>query len=486
MKKFFAFLLIVLLILTAVLLWNASHVASYQIKAARAKPIQLDKNKAAADLAGAIRIPTVSYEIPADRKMDEIIHFHQYLESTFPHVAAALTHETVNGYSLLYTWKGQDESLAPIVLISHMDVVPIAPGTETKWTHPPFDGAISDGYIWGRGSIDDKAGVIAILESTELLLAEGFKPKRTFYFGFGHDEEVSGQDGAAHVADLLASRGVRPEFLLDEGGLIGQGLIPNITKPIAFIGIAEKGYLTVKLTVVAQTGHSSMPPPHTAIGIMSEAINKVEENQFPSRLCASIKASMSYLAPEMPLSRRIFLANLWLFEPVVSRTMLEEPSSAATVRTTTAVTVISGGVKDNVLPGEAHASVNFRILPGDTVQSVLQHVSDVIADQRVKVEKGDFSSDPSPESDVHSQGFQSIQSAVAATSPDAIVVPNLVVGATDSRHYQKITNQLFRFLPLRLAPEDLERVHGIDERISVDNFAECVAFFHQLMMQSGS
>ncbi|HET6267584.1 MAG TPA: M20/M25/M40 family metallo-hydrolase, partial [Acidobacteriota bacterium] len=270
------------------------------------------------------------------------------------------------------------------------------------------------------------------------------------------------------------------------GGLIGQGLIPNINKPIAFIGIAEKGYITVKLTVVAQTGHSSMPPPHTAIGIISEAINKLEENQFPSRLCASMKASMSYLAPEMPMSRRIFAANLWLFEPLVPRMMVEQPSSAATVRTTTAVTVVSGGVKDNVLPGEAHATINFRILPGDTVESVLKHVSDVIADQRVKIEKADFSADPSPESDLHSEGFQTIQSAIATTAPDAIAAPNLLVGATDSRHYEKITHQLFRFLPLRLAEQDLERIHGINERISVDNFAECVAFYHQLMLQSGS
>ena len=210
----------------------------------------------------------------------EFLALHEYLKETFPKVHSGLTKETINDYSLLYTWKGSDETLKPILLMAHLDVVPVEPASEADWQHPPFEGQIQDGYIWGRGALDDKAGVMGLLEAVETLLAEGFRPKRTIYLAFGHDEELGGPNGAAKIAELLLSRKVELDYVLDEGLIIANGILP-VSKPVALIGIAEKGFVSLELSVETEGGHSSMPPPNTAIGILSEAVNKLEEGQMP-------------------------------------------------------------------------------------------------------------------------------------------------------------------------------------------------------------
>jgi carboxypeptidase PM20D1 len=480
MKRFFAVLGLVLLVLLAVLLVRASTVRSRQIAAPPVADLQVDARAAAGRLAGAIRFPTVSHEGGANVEAAAFDGLHRYLETTFPRVHATLKRETVGGYSLLYTWPGTDPSLPPLLLMSHQDVVPVEPGTEKSWTHPAFSGDMDGQFVWGRGTLDDKVGVMGILEAMELLIGKGFQPKRTILLAFGHDEEVSGPHGAAAIAALLEQRGVHPQLVVDEGGVVAEGMIPGISKPVALISTAEKGFVTVELTAEAPGGHSSMPPPHSAIGNLAAALEQLENHPFPARIDGAARRSFEFLAPEMPLGSRLPLTNLWLFGPLVERSLAGSPASNSRIRTSTAVTIVRGGVKENVLPHEAKGWVNFRILPGDTVAGVLEHVRSLVGPGVKVAIWGHSQTEPSPESDAYGPDFQLLQKTIAQTMPGALVAPNLLSGGTDTKHYQKLSHEVFRFIPVRVHEEDLARVHGTNERIGIENYGEVVRFFAQL------
>jgi carboxypeptidase PM20D1 len=481
MKRFLAVVGLVLLVLLAVLLIRASTVDSRQLGDVPVNDLQVDARAAASRLAGAIRFPTVSHEGGADVEAAAFDGLHRYLEATFPRVHSTLKRETVAGYSLLYTWQGTDPSLPPLLLMSHQDVVPVEPGTEKSWTHPAFSGQMDDRFVWGRGALDDKVGVMGILESVELLLAKGFQPKRTVLLAFGHDEEVSGLHGASAIAALLQQRGVHPQLIVDEGGVVAEGMVPGITKPVALVGTAEKGFVTVELTVEAPGGHSSMPPPHSAIGQLAAALERLENNPFPARIDGATRHSFDFLAPEMPLGPRLFLTNLWLFEPLAERSFSASPASNSRIRTSTAVTIVRGGVKENVLPHEAKGWVNFRILPGDTVAGVLEHVRSLVGPGVKVAISGQSQTEPSPESDTNGPNFRLLQKTIAQVLPGTLVAPNLLAGGTDTKHYQKLSHEVFRFIPVRVKEEDLARVHGTNERIGIENYGDVVRFFAQLV-----
>jgi carboxypeptidase PM20D1 len=399
----------------------------------------------------------------------------------FPRVHSTLTREVVAGYSLLYTWPGKDPKLAPILLMSHQDVVPVEPGTEKGWTHPAFSGDVADGFVWGRGALDDKVGVLAILEAVETLIGKGFQPQRTILLAFGHDEEVGGAHGAAALAALLAQRGAHPELILDEGGAIVEGLVPGLNCPAALVGTAEKGSMNVELVAESEGGHSSMPPAHTAIGRLASAIEQLEDNPMPARIDGATKRSFDFLAPELPFSQRLVLANLWLFDPIAKHAFAADPAGNARIRTTTATTIFQAGVKVNVLPHQARAVVNFRILPGDTGASVLQHVRDTVGPGIRVARKERFVSEPSPESDVNAPAFRLLQTTLVQTVPHVVVAPNLLSGGTDTRHYESLSPNVYRFLPIRINGEDLKRLHGTNERVGVESYGEAVRFYAQLI-----
>ncbi len=451
-----------------------------------APSVAVDTSSAAARLAGAIRIPTISHQDPARIDEDAFLGLHAYLEENFPRAHGVLEREVVNDLSLLYTWRGSDPALPAVLMMAHLDVVPVDPGTQDDWVHPPFSGAIADGYVWGRGTLDVKSGVTGLMEAAELLVAANFQPKRTIYFAFGHDEEVGGKGGAKAIAERLGSRGVTLELVLDEGGAIVRGVVPGVEEPIAMVGIAEKGYVSLELTVEVTGGHSSMPPSHTASGILSAAVTRLEAEPFEPTLRYSGRF-FSYVAPKMPFVRRVPFANLWLFGPVITSVLSSKPAMSASIRTTTAVTMIEGGVKANVLPTEAKAIVNFRIYPGETVQTVQTAVTEKVADARVKVEvlrDGEaFGTDPSPTSDVDGPGFALIERTVLAVAQQEgmVVAPYLVVGATDSRYFTGLTKNVYRFLFNRMEGEDLARIHGTNERIAVEDYAKTVAFYHEIL-----
>jgi carboxypeptidase PM20D1 len=443
---------------------------------------EVDVQKAALHLSQALRFETISHENPEDNDAAAFSLLHAYLQAAYPEVHSQLSLEVVAGSSLLFEWQGTEPDLAPIVLMAHQDVVPIEPGTEGEWSYRPFGGEIADGFLWGRGAMDDKGSLIAILEAVETLLARGFHPKRTIYLAFGHDEEVGGEVGAAAIAKLLRERGVEPLLVLDEGGAIADGFLPGLDRPIATVGTAEKGSASVEIAVKVEGGHSSVPPRQTAIGILSRAVVRLEENPLPGGIQGPFRDMLLAVGREMPFSRRLVLANLWLFGPLVERRLSRVPAADSMMRTSTAVTIIDGGIKANVLPSKATAVVNFRIAPGDTVESVLDHVRRVVEDPRVTVVEAREAREPSPVSPTDSEGYRLVERTIRQIFPEAVIAPYLLPGGTDSRHFASLTPNVYRFGAIRVDASDLRRAHGTDERISVDVLSRMVSFYMQLLM----
>jgi carboxypeptidase PM20D1 len=484
MKKILILIILFLISLFSVLLFRTYRLTSKQIKAEPAPDIVINRDEAANRLAQSIKFKTISYQNPSQTDTKEFQGLIGYLEQAFPKTHSSLNREVL-GNSLLYTWKGSDAGLKPILLMGHMDVVPVEPGSEKEWQYPPFEGRIADGYIWGRGTMDDKVGVVGTLEAVELLLKEGLEPKRTIFLAFGEDEEVGGNNGAVKIAALLQSRGISLEYVLDEGGIIGVGMMKNIAAPIALVGIAEKGYLSLELTAQSEGGHSSMPPRHTAAGILSAAIVKLEENPATSDLNGTVAKMLDYLGPEMPLGQRLAIANKWLFGWVIDRQFSSVPTMNALIRTTTAVTMLEGSPKENVLPIKARAVVNFRIRPGDSVEGITKYVGKTINDSRIQINIiGTTAQEPSKESSTDSPAFQTIQKTIRQLFPTVVVSPFLVVGATDSRHYSSLSNNIYRFMAAKIPQEDASKYHGMNERISIESYEGCVKFYYLLIRNS--
>jgi len=484
MKKLSLALLGLLAVLAGIVLVRAAPFTSRQLQVEPGQVIAFDRDAVARRLAEAIRFPTVSFQDPTEPSVGQFDRLHAFFARSFPRLHQQLSKETVNAHSLLYMWKGKDARLKPMLLMGHMDVVPVESATEKHWTRPPFSGEIAEGYIWGRGTMDDKVSVLGILEAVEHLLSVDFQPQRTIYLAFGHDEEIGGHNGAGKIGELLRGRGVELEFVLDEGMNIVDGVIPGIAAPAALIGIAEKGYLSLDLSVEAAGGHSSIPPAETAIGIVSRALQRLETTPFPARLSAPTRRMLEYLGPEMAWAKRLALANIWLFDPLVRKQLAASPLTNAAIRTTLVPTLFHAGVKENLLPTQARAVVNLRILPGDTIAGATEHVRATIDDARVKITPLPVRMEPSEVSDIEAASFQLINQTIRQIIPKALVAPALLVAATDSRHYSALTKNIYRFLPITLRPEDAGRFHGINERILLEDYARCVRFYAQLIRNS--
>lgn len=443
----------------------------------------MDGQSVAERLGLAVQFKTIAY--PDQTRIDSaaFLGMHRLFQTLYPQVHAQLTREVINDYTLLYTWQGTNPELKPIMLTSHLDVVPADEDPSAGWVYPPFSGTVADGYVWGRGTLDIKSGVIGILEAVEQLLKDGFKPERTVYLGFGHDEEIGGAHGAVAMAELLEARGVELGSLLDEGGTVIQGFLPGVETPVAVIGISEKGYLSLRLTVEVDGGHSSMPAQETAIGILSGAIAKLEANPLPAHL-EVIEFLMSYLGSALPFFQRMLFANTWLFSGILKKQLVKSNTMNAIIRTTTAPTMMHAGMKDNVLPAKAEAVVNFRILPGDDLRSVYEMVLARIHDDRVKVTpfegdtlEGESGWDPSPVADTESVYFNRLTHLVRETYPGALAAPYLVLGGTDARHYGAVTDNALRFTPIQMTKDDLQTVHGVNERLSIEECSRMVGFY---------
>lgn len=478
----------VLVALSIVVFLNATRLTPDRTPVEAVPPLSLDQDAVVDRFASAIRIPTISFETVEETDTAQFLALHDHFESAYPRTHATLTREVIGDLSLLYTWEGSDPSLDPVVLMGHLDVVPVIPGTEGDWTHDPYGGVVADGYVWGRGTMDDKISVVAILEAVELLVADGHRPRRTIHLAFGHDEEVGGPRGAGAIAALLRERGSEPyAFVLDEGGTIAEGLVPGVDGAVALVGIAEKGFVSLELHVEGPGGHSSMPPAQTNIGVLAGAIARLQAEPFPAGLDGAAREMFVTLAPHMPFLARVVMGNLWLFEPAVEFGLASDPTTAAMLRTTTAPTIIEGGVKSNVLPIVARAIVNHRIKPGETIETVMARVVEIIDDPRVRVTVSAEAQNPSRVSDPEGAAFELVARTIRETNgEDVIVAPYLVVGGTDAKYYSDASDAVFRFLPARFEEDAMTRFHGTDERMGIEGYLASIRFFHQLILNSDS
>lgn len=444
--------------------------------------VVVDVDSVVSNFSKAIQIPTISKDYPAKTTPEPFLAFHQHLVDSFPVVHSFASREVINNYSLVYKFTGTDSSLKPILYMGHMDVVPVDDDTLDKWSHEPFSGAVVDGVIWGRGAIDDKSTVMALMEAMEITLKQGKAPKRTLYFAFGHDEEVGGSQGAKKIAEHFLQQGVDFEFVLDEGGLITENMINIVDQPLAIIGIAEKGFMNIRLIVDRPGGHSSMPPENTGPGILAQAIVKLEQNKFPAT-AKYTNFTFDAVGSHSDFVTRFVMANQWLTEPLIVSQMLKEQKTAAGLRTTTAVTMLKGSSKSNILPTKSSAVVNFRILPGETTDTVLEYVKSVINDDRIRYEVF-MENNPSKVSSTESTGYKLIAQTIREFASDALVAPYLVMGGTDSKHFYPLTDSVYRFLMIRVNPTTMSLIHGIDEQISIENYVMSIQFFHELLRKS--
>ena len=471
MKKILLILLLLLIFVAGILVFNTLQLSSRQVASQPMEQVTLPDD-IFQNLSKGLQYRTISFSEDAIPDSTAFFGFHRFLEETFPLVHENLSLEKINTYSLLYTWKGSDPSKKPIILMSHQDVVPVDQPTLGDWEAGPFEGKITDSHIIGRGTLDDKGTLIGLMEAIEKLLEESFVPSQTIYLAFGHDEEVGGGKGASEIAKYLKGNGIHAAMALDEGGFIAENLVPGIENPVAMVNLAEKGFASFRLIVETKGGHSSQPPKENTIGMLAKAIVDLENNQLPYKLVKPIDYQLEYMGAELPFFKKMAFANPWLFKAPI----LE----ALNAHTTTAPTIISGGVKNNVIPTVAEATINFRILPGESIESVQQHIENTVSD-KIKVEPVGFLTNPSKVSSIDSNAYKTLERTIRNQFSNSVVVPGLVGGGTDGRYFYEVADDVFRFYPIRLGPDSMTRFHGIDEKISKENYKEIVQFSYQLI-----
>ena len=478
------FVLLVLVTLVGLGLYTGWRMMSFeapgQISAAP-DDTPFDTGEIAALLSEAIRFPTISR---ADGQIDHAVFdaFNGWFDDTFPLLAGLETKWFDHGRLLFL--HGTDPDLDPVLLMGHFDVVPVVPGTESEWRHPPFAGEIAEGFVWGRGALDMKGPTVGLAYALERLMEQGFVPQRTLIIALHPDEEVGGPNGAVAMGQWLKGQGIAPILAVDEGGVVSRGLVPGVDRDVAMIGVGEKGYLSLEIVARGEGGHSSMPPPDTAVTRLSDAVTRLKLTPFAGGVDGPVRTMYETIAPELPAYQRYLIANLWLYEPVMAAAMSGVPAANASLRTTIAPTMLEGSPKENVLPITAVATVNFRIHPRDSVESVMAHVSRAVAadDITVRLAPG-HPSEPAPYSDTDGAVWRAVSHTVASIFPEALVTPSLVLGATDSRHYKGVAQNIYRFSPFVLTAQMRPGIHGTNERIRVDDLDELVRFYTHLIGQ---
>ncbi|MCU0293225.1 MAG: M20/M25/M40 family metallo-hydrolase [Thermoanaerobaculaceae bacterium] len=428
---------------------------------------------------------TVSHADPAATDRLELARFHAFLREAFPLVHSRLECRLIGQSALLYHWPGTRPSLKPLILLAHQDVVAVDEATLHQWTHPPFSGVIADGFVWGRGARDFKPGLMAILESAEWLLQQGFVPERSLYLAFGDDEEVQGYGGAGAVAGHLAAAGVQAELILDEGGGVALGMVGGVDprRPVAMIAVAEKGYLSLDLVVEGSGGHSAASPRENPIVVLADALRRIEAKPFPAALQEPVPSMLAGLGEGMGFWKGFVFSNLWLTGGVTTRVLLGDPETEAMIRTTVAITRFSSGVQDNVIPGRASAVANLRLLPGCSIPQAMQHLTDAIDDPRVKLSVRGRASEAPPVTPVSTPGYALISSAIRTTFPGALVAPSITAGTTDIRHYARVSHNLYRFVPSVSTHTFSGNGHRTDERLPVENYRQYLTFYSTFMRE---
>jgi carboxypeptidase PM20D1 len=449
------------------------------------KGIDVDAGAVAERLAESLRFATVSHRDEAEVERAPFVAMRAWAEQSYPllHDPALVERHDV-GEGQLFILRGSEPLEDPVLLLAHVDVVPAEAASRDAWTYDPFGGVIADGFVWGRGSLDDKASAISIYEAMEALLRAGVQPRRTLIAAIGEDEEVRGLRGAARLADLLLTLEVQAFMVLDEGMALLDGAFEGVQSEVGLIGVTERGYATLELLAEAEGGHSSMPPERSAVFSLSRALARLEEHPMDAHIDGVVGELLDRLRFEQPPLQRLVTSNPWLFGGLITRQMESAPGSNAMLRTTFAPTIVRAGEVENSLPTQARAWVNARIHPSDTVSGVLAHVRALVADLGVTVSSLEGASEAPLASPASGRAWELLCRSMSAVAPDCVQAPSLVVGATDARHYARLSDHVYRFVPMRLRPEDLPRIHGVDERISVENLAELVRFYLELALSA--
>ena len=443
----------------------------------------IDGEAATNNLAASIRFQTISHQDKEKFSPQEFEGFIKWAADTYPEFHSAMQLEMLE-YTLLFKWEGSDKSLAPILLTAHYDVVPVIPGTESIWEEEPFAGVISNNRIWGRGALDDKSGVVGMMEAATYLIQNNFQPTRTVYFSFGHDEEIGG-GGAAQVTEKLKQEGVQLQWSLDEGSFVNRGFFPGVDKLVAPINVAEKGIMNLLIVAKAKGGHSSTPPKKTAVTILADALIKLENEPLPGSLEGLSAVMFDEVSKHMPFGYRFLFANRWLFGGLLDSQMSSTPVINAMIRTTTAPTMLSGSIKSNVLPIEATALINFRLHPRDSIESVTEHVRRVVGSDQVEVRTlGGM--EASGVSSWESPGYEIISSSLSKVYGEVVSVPGIMIAASDTRHYSKVADNSFRFNPFSIVPEDMTGFHGTNESIAVDSFIAGIKTYVDIINEGSS
>ncbi|MCR5890281.1 M20/M25/M40 family metallo-hydrolase [Hymenobacter sp. J193] len=425
-------------------------------------------------LQAAVRLRTESYRSGNVADTSQFLGFHRLLQRTYPLLHRTLRRQVVGGYSLCYEWAGQEPSAAPVIVLAHYDVVPVDTATLPRWKYPPFGAVQAHDTIWGRGTTDNKANAVALLEAVESALLRGQQPRRTVFLVLGHDEEVGGMHGARQVAQLLQRRGIRPAFVLDEGGYITRRKVPGMVgRPVALIGTAEKGYLSLQLSASLAGGHAAMPEKESAVGLVAGAVASLQQQEFAAQLTPAMQDFATHVGPHLPFGQRVAFANQWLLRPLILRAYRATAAGAAAVRTTIAPTVLQAGMKDNVIPASASAIVNLRLLPTTTAAGTLAQVRAWLPDQRVQVRPVGPVSEPTAAASTETLGYRLIDQQLHQLVPGVVTTPFLFVAQSDARHFQPLTTDIYRFSPTT----DPQGMHGENECVSVASFTQTYCYF---------
>lgn len=471
-------ILVVLIIFLSVILIRTATFKPKEQNVTNAEKIDFDGDLAVNSLQQLIRCKTVSYY---DKELENDVEFEKLialLPQLYPNVFKICEFKQLPDRALLFKWQGK-KSEDPVVLMAHYDVVP---ADEKSWEKPPFDAVIENGVLWGRGSLDTKVTFNGVLFSANTLIGEGFVPENDIYFAFSGGEEING-NGAVNIVNYFTENGIKPQFVLDEGGAVVEDVFPGVKEPCAMVGIAEKGMLNLTFSVKSNGGHASSPKPHTPIGVLSQACCKVENHPFKMHITKPVEKMFDTLGRRSTFLYRMIFANMWLFSGVLDMICKKSGGELnALVRTTVAFTQSTGSSAPNVIPPEASMTANLRLNPCDTVKSAVEYIKNVIDDENIELTVGS-NMQPSPVSTVDCDGFQKISSAISDTWKGTLVSPYLMVQCSDSRHYRDLSDKVFRFSAMDLTTDERKTIHGHNERIRIETVNSAIEFYIRLMKQ---
>lgn len=464
-------------VLAAVLVIRASAFRPADTEKPSAEPAEIDSRKAIDDLAAMIRCKTVSN---VDNSLEDAAEFDKFralLRERFPAVHETCPLERVGRCGLLYKWSGASPA-SPSVFMAHYDVVP-ADGS--AWSRPPFDGVVEDGVMWGRGTLDTKTTLLGVLEAAEHLIKQGFTPKNDVYFAFSGEEEIAGRS-AADIVSLFEERGVVPAMVLDEGGAVVQGVFPGVTAPCALIGTAEKGQMSLYMGMKSDGGHASAPPAHTIVGELAKAVTRIEAHPSAFTLTPPAAEMFDTLGRRSTFAYRLIFANLWLFRPVLDSICKNAGGELnALVRTTVAATQMRASAANNVLAPEAEIGLNVRLIGGDDSDAAIERLRGIVSNPDISFRRGTCSEPCAYSQTEGSAGWEKLKNAVSQTWPEAIVSPYLMIAGSDSRHYSRISRNVYRFCPMELTGAERAGIHGVDEHIPTEKVVKCAEFYVRLM-----